>query len=524
MIQSILVLGAGSAGLLAALSIKRKFPQTAIRIVRSPEIGTIGVGEGTTPNFPRHLFEILGFDRAAFYKRAEPTWKLGIRFLWGPRRHFDYTFAKQLDLRWPDLTHSNGYYCEDEFSCMSPNGALVHHDKVFARHPQTGGPDIQSSHGFHIENRKLIETLEIGVREMGIEIVDGTVDGVERGVGGIGRIHLKDGRNLQADFYIDASGFRSELLGKALEEPFVGYDRSLFCDRAVVGGWDRTTEPILPYTTAETMDAGWSWQIEHEHHINRGYVYCSQSISDDDAAAEFHSKNPKVPDSMRVVKFRSGRYRRMWVDNVVAIGNSGGFVEPLEATALMVVCAECDAILETLGESGLEPTPTMRDFYNRHVANTWDEIRDFLALHYKLNTRLDTSFWQQCRADTEMSGLDAFLEFYAENGPSGLARYSLPQKTESNFGVEGWLVMMVGNCAPYRSRHIASKEERLVWSRRQADFARTAQLGFDVRQALACVRDPRWQWNASVSTTKPATAAPHVQGASSAPAPSFAFA
>jgi tryptophan halogenase len=129
-------------------------------------------------------------------------------------------------------------------------------------------------------------------------------------------------------------------------------------------------------------------------------------------------------------------------------------------------------------------------FYNRYVVACWDEIRDFLALHYKLNTRLDTPFWLQCREDTELSRLDPFLEFYAENGPSGLGRYSLPQRTESNFGLEGWLVMMVGNCVPYRGRHFAAKEERLVWGRRQAEFAMNAQRGFDVRQALACVRDP----------------------------------
>ena len=115
MIQSVLVLGAGSAGLLAALSIKRKMPNLEVRIVRSPEIGTIGVGEGTTPNFPRLLFDTLGIDPAMFYKHAEPTWKIGIRFLWGPRQQFDYHFGKQLDSRWGDLPRSNGFFCEDEF-------------------------------------------------------------------------------------------------------------------------------------------------------------------------------------------------------------------------------------------------------------------------------------------------------------------------------------------------------------------------------------------------------------------------
>jgi tryptophan halogenase len=313
----------------------------------------------------------------------------------------------------------------------------------------------------------------------------------------VAALHLKDGRRLEADFYVDASGFRSELLGKALQEPYVSYDKALFCDRAVVGGWTRTTEPILPYTTAETMNAGWSWQIEHEHHINRGYVYNSQAISDDEAVAEFRGKNPKVPEALRVVKFRSGRYRRMWVDNVVAIGNASGFVEPLEATALMMVCNECQGIVEALSESALEPTPTLKAFYNRHMAESWDEICDFLGLHYKLNTRLDTPFWQHCRADTDISRLQPFLEYYEENGPSGLGRYMLPRGERGNFGLEGWLVMMVGNCAPYRARYVPSKEDRLLWNQRRAEFAAAAQRGCDVREALAYVRDPRWVWHAS---------------------------
>ena len=503
MIKNILVLGAGSAGLLAALSIKPQLPQLAVRIVRSPEIGVIGVGEGTTPTFPKHLFDYLGLDPARFYAQAEPTWKIGIRFLWGPRPQFDYTFSHQLDATWSDLPKPNSYYCDDEFRCTDLPAALMAHDKVFARNPQGGGPDIQSWHGFHIENRKLVATLETAARDAGVEIIDATVRGTERGPQGIAAILLEDGRRMEADFFVDASGFRSELLGKALEEPFVSYDRALFCDRAVVGGWERTTEPILPYTTAETMDAGWAWQIEHEHHVNRGYVYSSQVISDDEAAVEFKRKNPKVPESPRVVKFRSGRYRRMWVDNVVAIGNSGGFVEPLEATALMVVCAECENLVTSLRHCAFKPTPSMRRFYNNHIGEKWDEIRDFLALHYKMNTRLDTPFWRHARADTELSQLDELLEFYDENGPTGMARYTLPAAL-SPFGIEGYLVMLVGNSVPYRGRHQATPDERQRWNYHRADYAATAQRGFDVRQALSVVRSPHWTWNAS---RPPATAA-----------------
>ena len=494
MIKNLLVLGAGSAGLIAAISLKRKLPQLAVRVVRSPELGVIGVGEGTTPNFPKHIFDFLGISRKRFHELAEPTWKLGIRFLWGPRGRFDYTFDQQLDKQWSDLPAPNGYYCDEDFRCASVPAALMAHGRAFPRQPD-GCPDIQSWHAFHIENQKFVSVLELVARENGVEIIDGKVTGSERGAAGIAAVHLEDGRRFEADFFVDASGFRSELLGKALEEPFVSFDRALFCDRAVVGGWARTDEPILPYTTAETMDAGWAWQIEHEHHINRGYVYCSQAISDDAAAGEFLRKNPKAPQAPRIVKFRSGCYQRPWVENVVAIGNACGFVEPLEATALMIVCSHTQTLVEFFNRSGLRPTPTLRALYNDLAAQGWTDIRDFLALHYKLNTASDTPFWRQCRADTDVSNIAGLLEFYAENGPTGFCRYRLP-RSENDFGIEGFLVMLVGNRVPYAARHTPAAAERAVWERHRADFIATAQAGLDVRETLAYIRHPGWQWNA----------------------------
>src|SRR5688572_1438579 len=153
MINSILVLGAGSAGLLAAISLRKRIPSVSVRVVRSTDIGVIGVGEGTTPNFPRHLFEYLGVSRKHFYALAEPTWKLGIRFLWGSRGRFDYTFDQQLDRQQPDLSLPNGYYCDDEFSYVSVASSLMREGKAFPRQPN-GCPDIQPWHAFRSEERR----------------------------------------------------------------------------------------------------------------------------------------------------------------------------------------------------------------------------------------------------------------------------------------------------------------------------------------------------------------------------------
>lgn len=366
-------------------------------------------------------------------------------------------------------------------------------DKVFGRQ-DNGGPDVQPWHAFHIENDKLVEVLEKASAGSGVGFIDGKVTGADRGEAGISRVHLSDGRSLEADFFVDASGFASELIGRVLDEPFESFGQTLFGDRAMVGGWERTSEPILPYTTAETMDAGWAWQIEHQRHINRGYVYSSEMTSDDEAAEEFRRKNPKIPESPRVVKFRSGCRRRMWVDNVVAIGNSGGFVEPLEATALMVVCSHSRTLVDFLLHSTLDPNDSMRDLYNELTRQTWHEIRDFLGLHYKLNTADDTPFWRRCREETDLSGIQPLLDFYTDNGPTGFCRYRMPTSM-SDFGIEGYLVMLVGNRAPFHRRHKATPEERQRWEEHRAACRRQAAAGLTVVEALDYVKHPGWNWH-----------------------------
>ena len=191
------------------------------------------------------------------------------------------------------------------------------------------------------------------------------------------------------------------------------------------------------------------------------------------------------------MKFRSGRYQRAWVDNVMAIGNACGFVEPLESTALMVICWQCQTFVELVNYVGF--TAENQELFNKVWSATWDELRDFLSIHYKFNTLLDTPFWQQCRNDADVARLANLLEFYEENGPTGFSRYYL-SNTGSQFGIEGFLVMLVGNQVPYCNRHNPTEAEWRIINRRREQFKQQAQLGLDVRQALAFVRHPQWRW------------------------------
>lgn len=491
-VRSIIVLGGGSAGFMAALTLKRKLPQLDISVVRSPDIGVIGVGEGTTIAFPKHFFDYLKLKPQQFYQEADPTWKLGIRFIWGPAHEFYYTFAYEFEKRQPDLSRNNGFYFDPVSPWCGPVSAFMARGKAFPKRPD-GSPQFHNSHAFHVENKKLVLWLENRARDFGVRVIDATVR-AEVGDIGVTALVSETGERYTADLYVDSSGFRSELLGKALGEPFLSFSDSLFCDRAVIGGWSRTDEPIQPYTVAETMDAGWCWQIEHENWINRGYVYASQSISDEDALRELLTKNPKISNEPRVVKFRSGRYRRMWVKNVVGIGNSAGFVEPLEATALQVICVECSTLADTLVDSLCAPNPTLVELYNRYNSQAWDDIRDFLAVHYKFNTRLQTPFWQSCRADTQLHGAEFLVQFYRENGPSVVAGAALLHPSNS-FGMDGYLTMLVGQQVPHEKPHQPTASELKAWNDRRKQWEAVAQQGLNVKQCLQAIRKPGWRWS-----------------------------
>lgn len=492
MIRQVVVLGGGSAGLLAALSLKCRLPQLTVRVVHSREIGIIGVGEGSTADLPNHLHGFLRIDPADFHKRARPTWKLGVHFEWGPRPSFDYTFSRTFLGTTAGLSRLLGYYAWDDCDSLDINSALMREGKAFKRLPN-GAPFLGKDVAYHMENADFVAALEHYAIAVGVLFTEGKVRAVERGPAGIAALEMESGDKIPADLFIDASGFRSELLGRSLEERFESFDDALFCDRAVAGGWERTNEPVLAYTRAETMDAGWAWQIEHERHVNRGYVFSSAFVSDDEAEAEFRRKNPKVQKT-RIVKFRSGHYPRSWVDNVVAIGNSAGFVEPLEATALFVICNACRALTIALADCEFDPTQTLRDSYNRTVTRMWEEIRDFLAIHYRYNTRLDTPFWQHCRAETALHGAQGIVKYYEENGPSNAFACDLLPPETSIFQLEGFYALLVGQKVPHRRvRPLTASEQQTLDALRAAN-TKEARAGFGVIDSLALMRGPLWRW------------------------------
>jgi tryptophan halogenase len=487
----VLVLGGGSAGFIAALTLKIRFPDMDVAVVRSPEIGVIGVGESTTPVIPTHLHGYLGIDPGEFIRAVTPTWKLGIRFLWGERPFFDYTFGRQFDWKWERLAKNNGFYCDGELGDIDLLSALMSVDRAFVR-KDNGDPLIERTFGYHIENEPFVGYLETKARQVGIEVASDTLLEARVGPHGVEALQLASGQVRQADLYVDCSGFRAELLGKALGERYIDFRPTLFCDRAVTGWWTRTDEPIHPYTTAETMDAGWNWQIEHVAKVIRGYVYASAFLSDDEAEAEFRRKNPRLEKAWRL-KFRSGRYDRSWVKNVVAVGNASGFVEPLEATSLHCICIESRTLSGILQDCDRKLTPTLRETYNRLAGKMWDEVRWFLGVHYRFNGRLNTPFWRACRADVDIGPAHGVVEYYQDNGPSTYGRHAVLHPLDM-FGMEGYLSLLVGQNVPHRRPYQPREDEKRAWAEARRALRTRAAGALSVGEALDAVTRPNWQW------------------------------
>jgi tryptophan halogenase len=493
-------LGGGSAGFLAAITLKRWLPRMTVTVLRSKEIGIIGVGEGTTVGFTTHLHGYLGLDPGAFHREVEPVWKLGGRFEWGKRSFFDYGFSQHLNFKHPQLPKAAGFYAYDDMSDYGPHSAMMSRNRAFLR-DQNGKPIVDGAFAYHLENETFVTWLEKTAAGMGIVITEGKVVEVRQDGEGINALQLDDGRTMSADLFIDASGFRSELMGQAMQEPFVDYKSSLWCDRAVVGGWDREDEAIQPYTLQQTMDAGWSWRIDHPRRINRGYVYCPAFISDEDAEKEFRRKNPKL-GAKRIVRFVSGRHRRAWVKNVVAIGNAFGFVEPLEATSLGMICHFSQTLGVLLHDGDAVVRESQRRLYNNLLTQAFDDIRWFLSIHYKFNDRVDTPFWREVREKVEIGDAAPIVEFFRENGPTALLRTPVLNPADP-FGTEGYLAILVGLGVPFRKTYSPSEQDLKVWAGYRMAIQRLADQGFRVEEAMENLKSPDWKWNRSTFLQRP---------------------
>lgn len=473
-VRSVGVIGGGTAGYFAALALRARFLELAVTVIESPQVPIIGVGEATTPLMPAFLHDVLQIAPHRLFTEAGATFKLGIEFLWG-KKPFSYPFGPTRPLE-----------------AMAQEGSLEHQSVTAmlmraGKAPLLRGPDgtlvsllSQLKFAYHLDNAPFVGLLAKEAAARGIEHRRVNVEAVVSS-DGEHIAHLRDdaGQTHAFDLYVDASGFRSLLLS-ALGSPFHSYASSLFCDRALVTSVPQHDGHIGPYTTAETMDAGWCWRIPVHGEDHRGYVYASAFLSDDEAAHELAQKNPGLAPP-KLVRFRSGRHADFWRGNVVALGNAYGFVEPLESTALHMVILEIGYLLGGLSD------PSTREASNARVGAHWDALRWFLALHYKFNERLDTPFWRAARADVDASGMDALIDRFRSEGPWAATKAELFPPHDPAFGlVNGALLLMLGQEVPAPAP--APRESPRAWQARVARDEATVRYALPQAEALSLLR------------------------------------
>jgi tryptophan halogenase len=441
----VVVLGGGTAGWMSAAALARLLPGLVeVELVESEDVGIVGVGEATLPHI-RGFVENLGIDEAAFMKATHATYKLGIDFHDFGRIGLRYmhpfgSFGEEvagvpfhhywLELQKQGLTEAYGNY---SFACSAAWANKF-------RPPDTAA-GLSSTYDYAYQfDATLFGPFmrEFGLG-LGIKRTEGLVVEVKRDPesGDVTSLVLKDGRTIEGDLFIDCSGFRSLLLGDALEEPWEDWSKWLPVDRAAAMPCAHVDEEIEPYTRVIAMPAGWRWRIPLQHRIGNGYVFSSSFISEDEACEALKaSVEGEMLAEPRMLRFRSGRRRHSWNRNVVAVGLASGFLEPLESTSIYLAQMAITYLIE-LFPTGRQIDPRDRDEFNRLVDMEYDRIRDFLILHYRASERDDSEFWNYARAMEVPDTLQSKLELWRETGR--IERYS-----DGLFFDASWLSVYLG--------------------------------------------------------------------------------
>lgn len=438
-------MGGGTAGWMAAGAIAWALPQTAsVRLVESQEIGIIGVGEATLPHL-RLFFKTLGMDEADVMRATHATFKLGIDFRDFGAKGDSYIHpfgVFGLDLKEVPFHHHwlrlRSLGRKDELSDYSMAIAAARRNRFAIPSNDPGSLASTYGYAYQFDATLFAPYMRTYSEARGVQRTEGKVVDVELHPesGDVSAIILASGERIEGDLFIDCTGFRALLIGQKMDEAWESWSSWLPCDRAVALPCEPPPGPIEPYTRAVAMDAGWRWRIPLQHRVGNGYVYSSSFVSDEEAADEILAavEAPRLAEP-RVLKFEAGRRHRSWVKNVVAVGLSAGFLEPLESTSIHLAQHAITYLIEMFPQLNISATD--RDEYNRLMDLEYERVRDFLILHYHATTRDDSEFWNHVRTMRVPDSLHDKIQLFRDTGR--VARY-----TNGPFLEASWLAVFLG--------------------------------------------------------------------------------
>nr|WP_247711156.1 tryptophan halogenase family protein [Qipengyuania vesicularis] len=454
-------MGGGSAGWITACLLHHEWGARGgkVTVVESPAIGIIGVGEGSTPQL-KAFFDLLGIAEREWMGACDATYKLGIRFTgWSETPGFEsyfHPFPGPVDL------HSEPGFAQN--CALRRKGADVpaHPDDWFLASilaEQSKSPRAEEtfpfapSYGYHFDAHKLGTFLRDWAVGRGVEHRPLKVEEVElSGEQEIAALLCEGGERIEADFFVDCSGFASILSQQRLGTRFISFGENLFNDRAVVMPTAHSSTP-RPQTDAIAMSAGWRWSIPLTSRVGNGYVYSSRHISDEDAEAELRAAigTEKDAGEARLLHMKVGRVENSWTGNCLAAGLSQGFIEPLEATALHIVIYTATDFAKAFEAGGF--TPKHRDTFNRRIAERYDGIRDYIVAHYRMNGRTDSDYWRENGANEALpEGLKAMITAWFTHEDIGSANREINGRTPA-YPSLSWHCLLAGyGCFPDREK------------------------------------------------------------------------
>jgi len=452
MITNVVIAGGGTAGWMAAACLSKLIGKSLnITLIDSDQIGTVGVGEATIPPI-RTLHKLLGINEQEFIRETNATFKLGIEFShWREKNHaYIHSFGATGKECWAGefhhfwlrgleqgITHDFGDYCFELEAARQGKFGISNQQTI--------------NFAYHLDATAYARYLRKFSEALGVRRIEGKICDVfkDARTGFISQLSLDNGQQIEGDLFIDCTGFNGLLIEKALHTGYDDWSHWLPCNTAVTVQTQNIETP-LPYTKSIAHEAGWQWRIPLQHRMGNGLVFCDKFMSIEHAIEKLTSSvQGEMINEPRVIKFVTGRRRKGWNKNCVALGLSAGFIEPLESTSIHLIMTGIVRLMRLFPFGGI--TQSTIDEYNNKLTSELDSIRDFIVMHYKVTQRADTPFWHHCRGLEVPDSLSHKLALFQETGRVFLDDGDI-------FRVDSWTQVLMGQgMRPNQYHHIAAE-------------------------------------------------------------------